>query len=84
MHYTYHGFCTEISGSHSDKMIMVFRDVTPNILADKYQHFGGTFCMHLQGRRRRSRFDHKVGSCLQDEVGNIIRPLCSVMISLLK
>jgi hypothetical protein len=27
----------------------VFRNVTPRNLADKYQYFGGTYCLHLEG-----------------------------------
>jgi hypothetical protein len=65
-YYTFHGVYTEISGFHSDIIIMVFRDVTQNSLADNYQDFGRTYSVLLQGRRRRSRLNHKVGSCLRD------------------
>lgn len=30
---------------------MVFQDVTSYTLVDRYQHFGGTYYLHLQDRR---------------------------------
>ena len=43
---------------------MAFRNVTSCSLVDRYQRFGGTYYLHLQGRIWREQVLRNVGTCV--------------------
>jgi hypothetical protein len=44
--------------------LAVFRSVTPCRLGDRYQRFGGAYCLHTQGRRLKSKATGSFERCV--------------------